>query len=283
MEYITLNNGVKMPAVGFGVYQIRDAAECTRTVLDAIDAGYRLIDTAQSYGNEAAVGEAIRQAPVPREELFVASKVWITNNGYEKAKESIDKTLATMGLDYLDLMLIHQPLGDVYGTYRAMTEAYKAGKLRAIGISNFYVDRMVDFAKFNEVVPAVNQVEVNIFQQRIADVPWHNKLGVTMQAWAPFAEGKNGMFENETLKAIGAKYGKSVGQVVLRWLVQRGIVPLAKTVRKERMIENISIFDFTLSDEDMQTIAALDQQTSAFFNHQDPGVVEMLAGLVRNV
>ena len=283
MESITLNNGVRMPAVGFGVYQIKDAAQCTRTVLDAIDTGYRLIDTAQSYGNEAAVGEAVRQSSVPREELFLTSKVWISNHGYERAKASIDKTLQTMGLDYLDLMLIHQPLGDVYGTYRAMTEAFRAGKLRAIGISNFYADRMVDFAKFNEVVPAVNQVEVNVFQQRIADKPWHDKYGVVMQAWAPFAEGRNGLFENETLRAIGAQYGKSVGQVVLRWLVQRGIVPLAKTVHKERMAENLNIFDFQLSEADMTAIAALDQQTSAFFNHQDPGTVEMLANLVRNV
>lgn len=283
MEFITLNNQIQMPAAGFGVYQIRDAAECTRVVLDAIEVGYRLIDTAQSYGNEAAVGEAVRQSSVPRGELFLTSKVWISNNGYEKARDSIDKTLQTMGLDYLDLLLIHQPLGDVYGTYRAMTEAYRAGKVRAIGVSNFYADRLVDFAKFNDVVPAVNQLEVNIFQQRWEDHQWNSKCGVCTQAWAPFAEGKNGMFDNETLKTIGGKYGKSVGQVVLRWLVQRGIVPLAKTVRKERMAENINIFDFALSEEDMQMIASLDQKTSAFFNHEDPAVVEMLANLVRNV
>ncbi len=283
MEFISLNNEIEMPAVGFGVYQIRDAAECTRVVLDAIDVGYRLIDTAQSYGNEAAVGEAVRRSSVSREELFLTSKVWISNNGYEKAKGSIDKTLRTMGLDYLDLMLIHQPLGDVYGTYRAMTEAYRAGKLRAIGVSNFYADRLVDFAKFNEVVPAVNQLEVNIFQQRTEDQHWNDRYGVVTQAWAPFAEGRNGLFENETLCAIGEKYGKSVGQVVLRWLVQRGIVPLAKTIHRERMAENINIFDFRLPDEDMRTIAALDQKTSAFLDHEDPSVVEMLAGLVRNV
>lgn len=281
MEYITLNNGIKMPAAGFGVFQVRDAAECTRVVLDAIDAGYRLIDTAQSYGNEEAVGEAIAKSPVPREELFITTKVWISNGGYEKAKASIEESMRKLRVDYIDLLLIHQPLGDVYGTYRAMTELYKAGKIRAIGVSNFYPDRLVDFTLFNEVKPAVNQIEVNPFHQQEEAKAVHDKYGVTMEAWAPFAEGKNGIFANSVLKEIGEQYGKSVGQVILRWLVQRGIVPLAKTTRKERMLENIRIFDFALSDADMKKIAALDLKQSSFFDHRDPAAVEMLAGLVR--
>lgn len=281
METIKLNNGVEMPAAGFGVFQVRDAAECTRVVLDAIDAGYRLIDTAQSYGNEEAVGEAIAQSPVAREELFITTKVWISNAGYEKAKASIEESLRKLRVDYLDLLLIHQPLSDVYGIYRAMEELYRAGKLRAIGVSNFYADRLVDFALFNEIRPAVNQIEVNPFHQRVEDKAVHDKYGVVMEAWAPFAEGKNGIFTNPVLKEIGGQYGKSVGQVILRWLVQRGIVPLAKTVRKERMLENINIFDFALSEADMAKIAAMDLQQSSFFNHRDPASVEMLAGLVR--
>lgn len=281
MEYIILNNGVKMPAAGFGVFQVRDAAECTRVVLDAIDAGYRLIDTAQSYGNEEAVGEAIANAPVPREELFITTKVWISNAGYEKAKASIEESMRKLRVDYLDLLLIHQPLSDVYGTYRAMEELYRDGKLRAIGVSNFYPDRIVDFALFNEVTPAVNQIEVNPFHQQHEAKAVHDKYGIVVEAWAPFAEGRNGMFENPVLQEIGAQYGKSVGQVILRWLVQRGIVPLAKTTRKARMLENIDIFDFALSDADLEKIVVLDQKTSSFFNHRDPAAVEMLAGLVR--
>lgn len=281
MEMIKLNNGVEMPAAGFGVFQVRDPEECTRVVLDAIDAGYRLIDTAQSYGNEEAVGKAIAQSPVSREELFITTKVWISNNGYEKAKASIEESMRKLQVEYLDLLLIHQPLGDVYGTYRAMTEFYKAGKIRAIGVSNFYPDRIVDFAKFNEIVPAVNQIEVCPFHQQIDAQKVNEKFGVVVEAWAPFAEGKNDIFNNPVLKEIGGKYGKTVGQVILRWLVQRGIVPLAKTVRKERMLENINIFDFILSEADMEQISTLDTKTSMFFNHQDPQVVEMLAGLVR--
>lgn len=281
MNDMILNNGVKMPCVGFGVFQIRDHAECVRVVLDAIEAGYCLIDTAQSYGNEDAVGEAIKKSPVPREELFITTKVWISNAGYEKAKESIEESLKKLQLDYVDMVLIHQPLNDVYGTYRAMTDLYKEGKIKAIGLSNFYPDRLADMALFNEVKPAVNQIEVNPFHQRVEDLRVNTKYTTVVQAWAPFAEGKNDMFNNPTLKTIGDKYGKTVGQVILRWLVQRGICPLAKTVRKERMLENINIFDFNLTDEDMNLIAQMDKQESSFFNHQSEAAVERLASLVR--
>lgn len=281
MEYLTLNNGVKMPSAGFGVFQIRDKEECIKVVLDAIETGYRLIDTAQSYGNEEAVGEAIKLSSVPREELFVTTKVLISNAGYEKAKVSIEDSLKKLQLDYVDMVLIHQPLNDVYGTYRAMTELYKEGKIKAIGLSNFYPDRLADMALFNEIKPAVNQIEVNPFHQRTEDLRVNTKYTTVVQAWAPFAEGKHDMFNNPTLKAIGDKYGKTVGQVILRWLVQRGICPLAKTVRKERMEENINIFDFELSEEDMNTIATMDKKESSFFDHQTEVAVERLANLVR--
>lgn len=270
-----------MPAAGFGVFQIKDKDECVRVVKDAIDAGYRLIDTAQSYGNEEAVGEAIKQSDVAREELFVTTKVWISNASYEKAKASIEESLAKMQFDYLDLVLIHQPLGDYYGAYRAMEEMYEAGKIKAIGVSNFYPDRLVDLALFTKIKPAVNQVEVNPFNQQIDAQTFNEKYEVQMQAWAPFAEGKNNIFTNPELKAIGEKYGKSVGQVILRWLVQRGIVPLAKTVNKSRMEENINIFDFELSQEDLAEIAKMDTKTSMFFNHRDANMIEYLANLVR--
>lgn len=281
MEYVTLNNGIKMPSVGFGVFQITDKEECIRVVLDAIDVGYRLIDTAQSYGNEEAVGEAIAKSSVPREELFITTKVWISNGGYEKAKTSIESSLKKMKLDYLDLVLIHQPLNDYYGTYRAMEELYKEGKIKAIGVSNFYPDRLVDLALFNDVTPAVNQIEVNPFHQQIIAHEFNIKYGVQLQAWAPFAEGRNGVFDNPVLKTIGDKHGKSVAQVILRWLLQRGIVPLAKTVNKERMLENIDIFNFELNEDDMNKIAALDKKESSFFNHQEVSSVEMLANLIR--
>ncbi len=281
MEYITLNNGIKMPKAGFGVFQIKDKEECVRVVLDAIDAGYRLIDTAQSYGNEEAVGEAIAQTSVPREELFITTKVWISNYGYEKAKASVEESLKKMQLDYIDLALLHQPFKDYHGAYRALMDLYKEGKIKAIGVSNFYPDRLVDLALDVDVKPAVNQVEVNPFHQQDKALEYNNKYGVQLEAWAPFAEGKNGIFTNETLTKIGQKYGKSVGQVILRWLVQRGIVPLAKTVRKERMLENINIFDFELSDEDMKVIASLNKDTSSFFSHYDPETVEMICGLKR--
>ena len=281
MEYKTLNNGVKMPVVGFGVFQVKDEEECKRVVLDAIDAGYRLIDTAQSYGNEEAVGKAIQETNVPREELFITTKVWISNYGYEKAKASVEESLKKMQLDYFDLVLLHQPFKDYHGAYRALIDLYKEGKIKAIGVSNFYPDRLVDLALDTEVVPAVNQVEVNPFHQQDTALIYNTKYDVQLEAWAPFAEGKNGIFTNETLVEIGNKYNKSVGQVILRWLVQRGIVPLAKTVRKERMQENLNIFDFELSEEDMQTISSLNKDTSSFFSHYDPTTVEMICGLKR--
>ena len=281
MEYVTLNNGIKMPKVGFGVFQIIDKEECAKVVLDAIDAGYRLIDTAQAYGNEEAVGEAILKSPVPREELFITTKVWISNAGYEKAKKSIEESLKKMKLDYLDLVLIHQPVNDYYGTYRAMEDLHKEGKIKSIGVSNFYPDRLVDLALFNEVTPAVNQIEINPFHQQLIAAEVNNKYGVQLQGWAPFAEGKNGMFDNLTLKTIGDKYGKSVAQVILRWLLQRGIVPLAKTVSKERMKQNIDIFNFELSEDDMNKISDLDKRESSFFNHQEASSIEMLASLSR--
>ena len=281
MEYVTLNNGVKMPMAGFGVFQIKDKEECVRVVLEAIETGYRLIDTAQSYGNEEAVGEAILKTNVPREELFVTTKVWITNYGYEKAKASVEESLEKMKLDYIDLVLLHQPFKDYHGAYRALIDLYKEGKIKAVGVSNFYPDRLVDLCLDTDVVPAVNQVEVNLFHQQNQALEYNQKYGVQLEAWAPFAEGKKGIFTNETLMEIGEKYNKSVGQVILRWLVQRGIVPLAKTVRKERMLENIDIFDFQLSEEDMKTITNMNKDMSSFFSHYDPATVEMICGLKR--
>ena len=264
MEYVTLNNGVKMPRVGFGVYQIADTKQCEQAVLDAIEVGYRLIDTAQSYGNEEAVGNAIKKSGVPRKELFITTKVWITNYGYNQTIASVEASLKKMQLDYLDLVLLHQPFNDYYGAYRALIDLYKKGKIKAIGVSNFYPDRLVDLALFNEVKPAVNQVEVNVFHQQIEAQTYNEKYGVQMEAWAPFAEGRNNMFSNPELQEIGDKYNKSIAQVILRWLVQRNIVPLAKSVKKTRMQENINIFDFELSDEDMQKISAMDKKESSF-------------------
>ena len=281
MEYVTLNNGVKMPRVGFGVYQIADTKQCEQAVLDAIEVGYRLIDTAQSYGNEEAVGKAIQETQVPRSELFITTKVWISNYGYEKAKASVEESLKKMQLDYIDLVLLHQPFNDYYGAYKALEDLYKEGKIKAIGVSNFYPDRLVDLAIFSDVKPAVNQVEVNVFHQQTTAQTYNKKYEVQMEAWAPFAEGRNNMFTNPELKAIGDKYGKSIAQVILRWLVQRGIVPLAKSVKKERMQENINIFDFELSDEDMAVIAKMDKKESSFFDHYDASTVEMIAGLNR--
>ena len=281
MEFVTLNNGVKIPKVGFGVYQIKNQEQCKQAVLDAIDVGYRLIDTAQSYGNEEAVGKAIQETQVPRSELFITTKVWISNYGYEKAKASVEESLKKMQLDYIDLVLLHQPFNDYYGAYKALEDLYKEGKIKAIGVSNFYPDRLVDLVLYSEVKPAVNQVEVNVFHQQIEAQTYNEKYGVQMEAWAPFAEGRNNMFTNPELKAIGDKYGKSIAQVILRWLVQRGIVPLAKSVKKERMQENINIFDFELSDEDMAVIAKMDKKESSFFDHYDASTVEMIAGLNR--
>ncbi len=277
METVTLNNGIKMPMLGFGVFQIPDAQECARSVVDAIQAGYRLIDTAASYMNEEAVGNGIRQSGVAREDLFVTTKLWVQDAGFERTQQAIDKSLRHLHLDYLDLYLIHQPYSDVHGSWRAMEDAYRQGKLRAIGVSNFHPDRLMDIKVFNEICPAVNQVEVNPFQQQLESAPFMQELGVHAQAWAPFAEGRNNLFQNEVLVSIGARHGKSVGQVVLRWLVQRGIASLAKTVRKERMAENLAVFDFALDEDEMARIATLDTNTSSFFSHRDPAMVKWMS------
>lgn len=279
MEYKTLSNGIKMPMAGFGVYQVSDQKECEQAVLDAISVGYRLIDTAQAYGNEEAVGNAIKASGVSREELFITTKVWISNYGYEKAKASVEESLRKMQLSYLDLVLLHQPFNDYYGAYRALIDLYKEGKIKAIGVSNFYPDRLVDMAIFSEVKPAINQVEVNVFHQQKEAQIYNEKYGVQLEAWAPFAEGRNQMFTNPVLKAIGDQYGKSIAQVILRWLMQRDIIPLSKSTKKERMQENIDIFDFSLSEDDMQKISELDKKESSFFSHYDPSTIEMIAGL----
>ena len=276
MDHITLNNGVRMPIAGFGVFQIPDPVECERSVVDAIDAGYRLIDTAASYQNEEAVGKGLRSSGVPRDQLFVTTKLWVQDVGYEPTKKAIDASLRRLQLDYLDLYLIHQPFGDVHGAWRAMEEAYQEGKLRAIGVSNFHTDRLMDLKVFNTVPPAVNQVEVNPFHQQAQSVDFMRDNGVQAEAWAPFAEGRNNLFQNPVLADIGRKYGKSVGQVVLRWVVQRGIVALAKSVRKERMVENLAIFDFVLDDGDMARIATLETGQSSFFSHRDPAIVQWM-------
>lgn len=283
MEYVTLNNGVGMPVLGFGTYQIKDPAVCEQAVRDAIDVGYRMIDTAASYGNEEAVGRAIQSCGVPRDRLFITTKLWISDASYEGAMRGFEASMQRLGLDYLDLYLIHQPLGDYYGAWRAMTELCRAGRIRAIGVCSFYPDRLADLIAFNEMPPAVNQVECNVFFQQQAAQDYMKSKEVQMQSWAPFAEGHNDLFHNETLAAIGARYGKSVAQVVLRWQLQRGIVCIPKSVKKERMQQNFDVFDFTLSKEDMAAIAAMDTGVSSFFDHRDPAVVEMLAGLVRKV
>ena len=275
MQYVTLNNGVKMPQLGYGVYQLSNE-ECERCVLDAISVGYRAIDTAQSYGNEEAVGDAVKKCGVPREELFLTTKVWISNAGYEKAKESIDASLKRLQSDYIDLLLIHQPFSDYYGTYRAMEEAYKAGKLRAIGVSNFYPDRLIDLCQFVDVVPAVNQVETHVFQQQKVAHEYMKKYGVQHESWGPFAEGRKDFFTNPVLTEIGAKYGKSSAQTALRFLLQSDVVVIPKSTHRERMEQNLNVFDFTLSEEDMEAIRKLDEGESLFFSHYDPATVEML-------
>lgn len=278
MYEVTLNNGVKMPILGYGVYQVTPE-ECERCVLDAISVGYRLIDTAQAYGNEEGVGNAISKCGVPREELFITTKVWISNSGYEKAKQSIEKSLQKLQTSYIDLMLIHQPFGDYYGTYRAMVEAYQEGKIRAIGVSNFYPDRLIDFCQFQEIIPAINQVETHPFHQQVEARDIMKKYGVQIQSWGPFAEGRKDIFQNEILVQIAAQYNKSVAQVILRYLIEQNIVVIPKSVRKERMIENFNIFDFQLSEQDKALIASLDEKTSAFFSHYDPDTVEFLCSL----
>ena len=273
---VTLTNGVEMPTLGFGVFQVPDLAECERSVRDAIDVGYRLLDTAASYGNEEAVGAAISNHGIDRKELFVTTKLWVDSASYEGAKEAFERSMDKLGLDYLDLYLIHQPYGDVYGAWRAMEELHCAGRIRAIGVSNFAPDRLVDFVLHNEVVPAVNQVEIHPFHQQHEAQPWMAESKVQPQAWGPFAEGKNGLFTNEVLDEIGRKHGKSVAQVVLRWLLQRDIVAIPKSVRKERMAENFAVFDFDLDEADQAAIATLDHKASSFFDHRDPGMVKWL-------
>lgn len=280
MNNVTLNNGVKMPQLGYGVYQV-NAAETERCVSDAIRVGYRSIDTAQAYGNEAGVGAAWRKSGLPRDELFLTTKVWITNAGEEKAAASIDASLKALQTDYVDLLLIHQPFGDYYGTYRAMEAAYRAGKARAIGVSNFYPDRFIDLANFCQIVPAVNQVETHVFQQQKTAQKVLSRYGTQIESWGPFAEGRNGMFANPVLREIGAKYGKSVAQTALRFLIQNGVVVIPKSTHVERMEENFNIFDFELTDADMAAISALDTTESAFFSHYDPDTVEWFMTLAK--
>jgi diketogulonate reductase-like aldo/keto reductase len=275
MEFVTLNNGVKMPMLGYGVFQVPNE-ECERCVLDAISVGYRLIDTAQAYGNEEGVGNAITKCGVSRGELFITSKVWISRAGYEKAKASIDESLRKLKSEYIDLMLIHQPFGDYYGTYRAMEEAYDAGKLRAIGVSNFYPDRFIDLCEFVRVTPAVNQVETHIFHQQKAAHNYMRKYSTQHESWGPFAEGRKDFFTNPVLMGIGSKHGKTAAQVALRFLIQSDVVAIPKSTHKERMEQNFSIFNFALDENDMQKITALDSNESLFFSHYDPANVERL-------
>ena len=279
MEYVTLNNGVKMPILGYGVYQVTQD-ECERCVLDALSVGYRSIDTAQSYFNEEQVGSAIQKSGVPREEIFLTTKVWLEHYGYEAAKQSVLESMRKLRTDYLDLVLLHQPFADAYGAYRALEELYDEGKLRAIGISNFYADRMVDFAAFNRIVPMVNQIETHIFNQQKTSMEYAKKYGIQIEAWAPFGEGRKGTFDNEVIAAIAGKHSKTPAQVMLRWNIQRGVVVIPKSTHKERMEENFNVFDFALSDEDMQAITALDTATSSFFSHQDPAMVEWFVQMV---
>lgn len=276
MQTTKLNNGVEIPILGFGVFQIRDAEECERSVYDAIDVGYRLIDTAASYLNEEAVGKAIKRSGVAREELFVTTKLWIQDTGYESTKKAFEKSLKRLQLDYLDLYLIHQPYGDVYGSWRAMEELYRDGKIRAIGLSNFQPDRVMDLSLHNELVPAVNQIETHPFNQQIETQKFLQENNIQIESWGPFAEGKNNIFQNELLLSIAGKYNKSVAQVILRWLTQRGVVVIPKSVRKERMVENFNVFDFELGAEDMDAIISLDTKVTSFFDHRDPAMVKWL-------
>ncbi len=280
MEYKILNNGVKMPALGYGVYQVTNE-ECERCVLDAIGIGYRSIDTAQAYGNEESVGNALQKCGVPREELFITTKIWISNGGYETAKASIQESLHKLKTEYIDLLLIHQPFNDYYGSYRAMEEAYRDGIVRAIGVSNFYPDRLIDLCHFVEIMPAVNQIETHAFQQQETAHAIMKKYGVQHESWGPFAEGRKDFFQNAVLKEIGAAHHKSVGQIALRFLLQSDVVVIPKSTHKERMLENFNVFDFALSADDMEKIRSLDEKESAFFSHYDPETVELLTGLVR--
>jgi len=282
MQKVSLNNGVEMPILGFGVFQITDTEECERSVYEAIQTGYRLIDTAASYENEEAVGNAIKSSGVARAELFVTTKLWIQDAGYESAKKAFERSLKRLQLDYLDLYLIHQPFGDVYGSWRAMEELYREGRIRAIGVSNFQPDRLMDLIVHNQIVPAVNQIETHPFNQQIETQKFLQENKVQIESWGPFAEGKNNIFANELLCSIAGKYNKTVAQTILRWLTQRGVVAIPKSVHKERIIENFNIFDFELSQEDMEAIVALDTKVSSFFDHRDPKMVKRLGEAKRN-
>jgi 2,5-diketo-D-gluconate reductase A len=279
MQKAILNNGVEMPILGFGVFQVPDLRECERSVLDAIQTGYRLIDTAAAYQNEEAVGKAIKKSGVAREELFITTKVWVQDAGYENTKKAFEKSSSQLGLDYLDLYLIHQPYGDVYGSWRAMEELYGEGRIRAIGVSNFHPDRIMDLIVHNKVVPAINQIETHPFHQQIDAQKFLEEIKVQIESWGPFAEGKDNLFSNDLLLSIGKKYNKTVAQVVLRWLTQRGVVAIPKSVRKERIEENFNIFDFELSEQDMKSIIALDRKESLFFDHRDPAMVKWVGTL----
>lgn len=281
MNYVTLENGVKMPQLGYGVYQVTKE-ECERCVLDALKVGYRLFDTAQSYFNfnEEEVGNAIVKSGVSREEIFLTSKVWIDHYGYEECRKSVLESLRKLKTDYIDLMLLHQPFSDYYGAYRALEDLYDEGKIKAIGISNFYPDRMVDLASFTRIKPMINQIEIHPYHQQVFSKEWHDKYGVQLEAWAPFGEGRKNMFELSELKEIGDKYGKTVAQVILRWHLQRGIVVIPKSTHLERMKENFNVFDFELAQEDMDVISKLDKNESSFFSHQDPSIVEWFGKLI---
>lgn len=276
MEYVTLNNGLKMPVLGYGVYQV-DPQECERCVSDAIEAGYRLIDTAQAYGNEEGVGNAVKKSGIKREDFFIVTKVWVSNAGYENAKKSIETSLTKLQTDYIDLLLIHQPFNDYYGTYRAMEEFYEKGLLKSIGVSNFYPDRFIDLSHFVKIKPMVNQMETHVFnqQKKLHEILKENKC--QLMSWGPFAEGKNDFFNNPVLVSIGSKYGKTSAQTALKYLIQKNIVVIPKSIRKERMLENINVFDFTLSNEDMAAIEQLDTGNSLFFSHYDPEFVKFIA------
>ena len=282
MKTVTLNNGVEMPILGFGVFQMNDLKECETAVLEALRTGYRLVDTAASYENEEAVARAIRQSGVPREDIFVTTKLWVSDAGYDKTKAAFHRSLNRLALDYLDLYLIHQPYGDVYGSWRAMEELYREGRVKAIGVSNFHPDRVIDLILHNKVTPAINQIETHPFLQQVATQKFLQEHNVQIESWGPFAEGKHNIFQNDVLRSIGGKYGKSVAQVILRWLTQRGVVVIPKSVRKERIAENFNVFDFQLSPEDMAAIAALETGQSAFFDHRDPAMVKMVTSFKRN-
>lgn len=282
MQYVTLNDGNRMPQVGFGVFQIADLAECERAVSEAMSAGYRLLDTAASYGNEQAVGRAVAASGIARDELFVTTKLWLEDAGYEGTKQAVDRSMQRLGLDYLDLYLIHQPFGDYYGSWRAMEELHREGVLRSIGVSNFFPDRLVDLIMHNEITPAVDQVETHVFNQRTADQEVMRRYGVQIESWGPFAEGKNGFFTNPILVAIAKAHGKSVAQIALRWMIQRGVVVIPKSVRRDRMAQNLDVFGFALTDDQMNQIATLDLGASMFFDHRDPEQVARLNSLRRS-